>query len=488
VKFTDAIKFFGKTRWRLIAVLCVVQVSIHLPYMHLPAVGHHVWRQCNTLAVARNYAEEDMRIWLPRVDKRYKFPGTTGPSFTAYEYTLACIYKVAGFSHQTHRWLSLVISLLVLAGLFFLVLSFKNDKLLAGLSVAALMSIPQFYYHSINAVPDILAMMFMLWGWVFARRWITSDRLFSFALATIFLALAGMVKLQFLLVGVPIMLELIFQGFWKKPGRIALSAFMGLVVLSASYAWYRHASFLTNQYWLHEFVLDVRLPASLSSFFGLLGINLFSDLPETWLGYAWVPGLLVGIVLAFRNKYLRWYMLATFAGILVIYFLLQPQYLAHGYYTLFFSPFMAITAAYGYYRVFTQGLTIWLFPIAVSGLFWAWSRMHSNWQPAGWRVPTDLVDARNQKKILNTTDTSRRYIVGPDQTGCVYFYYLHAKGYPWYRENDSIEEMARWVEWGANGIITDRPELLQQYADKLEWTEEKQIGTFHWYRVRLKNP
>jgi hypothetical protein len=489
VSLFSAITSALQSKWKLLGIIAVLQVGSHLPYMHLPPVGHHVWRQCNTLAVARNYAEEDMRIWLPRIDKRYHFPGTTGPSFTAYEYSLALIYRTIGFSHQAHRWFSLVLSLAGLAGFYFLVLSFKPHILLAGICTALLAAIPEFYYHSINAVPDLMALGLMLWGWLFARSWIRKRTWLSFTGASIFLALAGMVKLQFLVVGVPIAVECLNAGVFQSRRRSITASGMAAFVLVAAFLWYRHANFLTFQFWLNEFVHDVRLPDSMGSFFKILGVNLFRDLPGSWAGWALLPGLGYGMVCCFRQKAIRPFFIGTLAAAFMVYLFLQTQFWHHGYYTLFVAPFIALAAGYGYLRLLGEPRKEWLPVVVLLAFGWSWIRMQGNWQTSGWRVPAELVNSRYQSKILSTTDTAMRYIVGPDQSGCVYFYYLHAKGFPWYSEADKQADMAQWVRWGADGIITDRPELLSRnYSDSLSWEEVKQIGSFHWYRVRLKKP
>ena len=106
--------------WHLLLVLMLIQVFAHVAYLKLPAVGNHVWRQCNTLAVARNYYQEDMNILYPRIDKRYHTNGITGPQFTSYDYTLALVYKAFGFSQNAHRYLSLIIGIFAIWGMFFL--------------------------------------------------------------------------------------------------------------------------------------------------------------------------------------------------------------------------------------------------------------------------------------------------------------------------------------------------------------------------------
>jgi hypothetical protein len=69
------------------------------------------------LAVARNYAQEDMNILYPRIDKRYHTNGITGPQFTSYDYTLAVGYKIFGFSQNLHRYFSLLIGFFAIFGI-----------------------------------------------------------------------------------------------------------------------------------------------------------------------------------------------------------------------------------------------------------------------------------------------------------------------------------------------------------------------------------
>lgn len=468
--------------------LCLFQTVIHLPYVNKPAMGTHVWRQCNTLSIARNYHEEDMRIWLPRIDKRYHFPGTTGPSFTAYEYTLAGLYRVFGFSHSLHRWFSLAISILAVAGLFYLARSFLKNNLFATFSAFALIGIPEFYYHSINAVPDLLALAAMVWGWFWARKWIETGSVTFWFGATFMLALAGMVKLQFLVCGLPLATEVVMTWKTQHKRKKWAGAVMVLIVLASAGAWYAYARYLTFQYWLNEFVHDVRLPSGPASFFKLFAGNLISDVPETWVGYGLLPGLVIGAITLFKKAKSHLLAASALLGAGIIYVLLQRQFEQHGYYALFMAPFIAMAAGFGYFRL-VSGRYRWLILLLLLAPVWAWIRMAPNWTLSRSRVPESLLRQDVQSEILKLSDTSLRYIVGPDQSGCVYFYYLHAKGFPWYTENDSQQDIAKWVRWGADGIITNRTELLEKhYSDSLIWEKTGEAGGFIWYRVRLRNP
>lgn len=464
--------------------ILLLQLLIHVQYMRLPAVGNHVWRQVNTLAVARNYYEEDMRIWLPRIDKRYHFSGVTGPQFPSYEYGLACIYKVFGYSEVAHRWWSLLLSCLALWGMYRLAFTFIRKRLFASLAAFALLSIPEFYYHSINAVPDLLALAAMLWGWYFARKWLQSWDLRSCIAATLLLSLAGVTKLLFLVCGVPIALEFLQRRRYLEM-RYTIAAFvMLLMVISSAYAWYTYAHWLTFKDWLNEFVHDVRAPASVGDFFGILTNNLLRDVPETWVGYGLMPSFLLGAFWFFRNKR-HWVLgLASLFAALAVYIPLQEQYKQHGYYFLALCPFVVLLVAYGYMKMADSRWRPLLLVLVLAPV-WAWARIKGNWEPKHWRVPQQMVTSVFAEKARKLSDTSIRWIVGPDQTGCVYFYYLHAKGFPWYNMQEGTEIFTRFRNWGAKGIITDQKEaLFARTKDSLNLEFLDSTGGFYWYRIQ----
>ena len=202
---------------KFLPFLMLSVVIAHLPYMQLPAVGNHVWRQCNTLAVAKNYADESMNLLEPRVDKRFETSGITGPQFPAYEYILACMYRTVGFSEYYHRWLSLILTLLSVWAMHKIILQYTGRVIHANAGALFLAFVPEIYFHGINAVPDFMALCCMLWGWYMAMLWLKDFSWIMVLFATILLALAGMVKLQFLMAGLPLA-----AGFWQirdKPGK-----------------------------------------------------------------------------------------------------------------------------------------------------------------------------------------------------------------------------------------------------------------------------
>ncbi len=510
----------------LVVIICLVQFFTHFSYLKVPASGHHVWRQCNTLAVARNYAELDMNILYPRIDKNYGTDGITGPQFTSYDYTLAWLYRIFGFSQFTHRWWSLMISFSIIAGLFYLSNQFFPYKNIAFWSTFAVLGIPEFYYHSFNAVPDILAMSAMIWAWYFYNRLNKSYSWIHAWCSALLLALAGMTKLMFLIPGFVFIGDIWNRGAFPSQKNVRNYRklwpkwlLISLISLVFSYAWYRWAHYLTYLHWLNEFVHEIRFFNSGGEVLKALFQNLSIDLFETWVGYPLILLVFGGWFFVFKNKQL-WVdkrILFLILATLLYYIVMQKQLQIHGYYILLFVPFIALNIAYFLNNLYMIGsinkslsdseldktqldkthesqskfsenskklLTLSCLLILVSPL-WSWLRMHHNWTEKGFRVPNTIINVKNAPLIETYTSDNPLWIVGPDQSGCVYFYYLHAKGFPWYNlaENDTVFD--EFLNQGAGGFITDHPEKVKEMSVKFNWKIRytKQLGTFYWIGI-----
>jgi hypothetical protein len=480
IEFTTRV--FSLPRNTFLAGLISLWLLTHLPYMHLPACGNHVWRQCNTLAVAKNYADESMNLLEPRVDKRFDKTGITGPQFPAYEYILAIVYKTFGFSEHWHRWLSFLLMAIGIAGMYRLAEEYGANRLQAGVAASFLAFVPELYYHGINAVPDIAALAAMLWGWVSGKRWLKENNHLQAIFCAFALALAGMIKMQFLVAGVALCIEFLQRKNFSAK-RIITGVLMAAFAAVFTFGWYAYAAFLVKRYGLHEFVHQMRHARSFAEGLSIFAKTLFSDFPEIFSGYAFLPLVAAGVyaVSKFRRPVhpLFFYSLACAA----FYFLVQYQFLHHGYYAIIFLPAFALLAAKGFQfllhsRLKFLLLLVWFAPI------WAWSRMAlSNWTPQHRRIPIEFQNPE-QVREMRILSANKRWIVGPDISGCVYFYYTGAKGFPWDDSTRREDEFATFIKQGANGVIANRPDLLQKSMPKgFEYKEISRVGAFRFYSV-----
>ena len=468
--------------WHLLIVLMSIQVLTHVAYLKLPAVGNHVWRQCNTLAVARNYYQEDMNILYPRIDKRYHTNGITGPQFTSYDYTLALVYKAFGFSQNAHRYLSLIIGIFAIWGMFFLGTHYLKNQQLAFLCAYALIGIPEFYYHSINAVPDLLALAAMIWGWYGYQNFLKSGKLLWAFLTVLLLALAGMTKIMFLIPGFIFLGDIIQTKIYRKLAIVSI-LIMGAIVASASLGWYYWAKILTSMNGIYEFVHEVRFIEGWGNRFQTLFDNLIKDIPETWVGYGFLLMFVTGLYFVANKRMRDLRVLFLFFGIFLFYVAMQYQLKVHGYYTLLFAPFVLLIGVWGWNKLQNGLMKHLMLVLLLFSPVWAWARINRNWQEQNFRVAAELIVPQNQEKIRNLSGQRKYWMVGPDQSGCVDFYYLQAKGFPWYKLEEKSDLFDKFIKDGAEGLITNDTLHAKQYFRELKMNPKciGNVGNYFWY-------
>lgn len=454
-----------KPAWVILFML-LLHLAMHGNAFRLPAVGNHVWRQCNTLALATNFAEEDMNILHPRIDKRLGTSGITGPEFPAYSWTLALFYKVFGIEETLHRWFSWLIFAAALIGMYRLTMALFKRRTVAYFSLFFLCFVPELFYHSVNAVPDLLAMSAMIWGAFFFFQYIHSGSKISLTGMTFCLVLAGAVKLQFLLIGFPLAWFFIRQFKNMEPAKKWYLVFSASVIVFSALAWYRYAHYLTQLNGLHEFTHLIRWPKNTVDFIKTLNQNILQDIPEIWVGYPFLLPFVIGVVSGVRHLKKNIWVLCWLLGFGIFYLAEQSQFNEHGYYTISLMPLLAMTIAKGFETIFRNRFGALAIILLITAPVWAYLRVtDSNWGNNK-NIPTEFLSSENRTRFRELSANNKRWIVGPDQSGCVYFYYLHAKGFPWYNESEDVGIIEKFIAQGAQGVITDRPVKFEKMVIK----------------------
>ena len=174
-------------------------------------------------------------------------------------------------------------------------------------------------------------------------------------------------------------------------------------------------------------------------------------------------------------------------GCLLFYFPVQYQFIHHGYYAIVFMPLLAIIVARGLGIMLQSRFTPWVLMLVFAPL-WAWIRIApNNWMPGKYKVPDEFVNSTKAIELRTGNDTSERWIVGPDVSGCVYFYYTGVKGYPWDTAIDNAAMLSQYHDKGAVGFVTDQPALLIDssfsYVPGYKLKLEKKVGNIGWYRI-----
>lgn len=97
-----------------LALPLLVGAALRLVRLSGPVVGIHSWRQADTAAMARHFAETGMRWWLPQIDWGGASPGYVEAEFPLYPYLVAGLYRLLGQHDWLARGLSVSASLLTL--------------------------------------------------------------------------------------------------------------------------------------------------------------------------------------------------------------------------------------------------------------------------------------------------------------------------------------------------------------------------------------
>src|SRR5689334_21916012 len=76
-------------------------------HLNRPIIETHSWRQTETAALARNYAEEGYHLFYPTVDWRGATPGYVESELSVYAFTVALAYGLFGIHEFMARLIAL---------------------------------------------------------------------------------------------------------------------------------------------------------------------------------------------------------------------------------------------------------------------------------------------------------------------------------------------------------------------------------------------
>ncbi|MGH7661896.1 MAG: ArnT family glycosyltransferase [Vulcanimicrobiaceae bacterium] len=158
----------SQTAWwvGLISIL-LLALALRVIHIHNPVMDHPAWRQGDTAAIARNFAQLNFNIFYPQTDYDGPPPNYVQLELQIVPYLAAIGYKLFGIHVLFGRAISIAFSL----GTVLLVALFGRwlfDSALAGLAAALLFAIfPGSVYYGRTFMPDT-AMTFFLTAALFA--------------------------------------------------------------------------------------------------------------------------------------------------------------------------------------------------------------------------------------------------------------------------------------------------------------------------------
>ena len=223
---------FAAARWQL------------LGHLDSPVVG---WRPTDMAAIALSYYRNGFHFLYPQVFWGVSGHGYVEMEFPLVPFTTAILLKVLG----EHEWVNVICPLAFGFGLVWVTYSFgrylRNGTVgfVAGLVVALAPNLVMLTDTGIYADPPMV--FFGALGLYWLVRWSDDGRQRSLFAAAVAVALAILLKLPALYLGIPVAVVFVEKfgvHFWKQPALWATAA----VMLLPSILWYWHAYNLYVEY------------------------------------------------------------------------------------------------------------------------------------------------------------------------------------------------------------------------------------------------
>jgi hypothetical protein len=285
---------------------------------------------------------------------------------------------------------------------------------------------PVFYYYTVNPMPDNMALCCGIWSLAWFCGYVRTGRWLSIVLTGVFLCLATMCKLPFILYGSFVATYLIAAALKRHLtiGKfLAIAAVLVLCILPALlwYAWVvpgwviGATRGITDQSLNHPVLSKV-----------IIG-TIVSVLPELLINYASVIFFIAGFYAAYKRKLYDRSLFLPFAvlGVITIfYFLFEMNIidLVHDYYLFPFLPLIFLLVAYGVehllsahsYKKYVAFACLAILPLT------AFLRINSRWDVNSPGFNVAYLKYKDELRSLTPKDA--KVVVGYDESHYILLY------------------------------------------------------------------
>ncbi|MBK7388771.1 MAG: glycosyltransferase family 39 protein [Bacteroidia bacterium] len=317
-------------------------------YISLRPISDHTWAQCDRASVARNYAQESMNFFLPRVNYTAGKTGISGLEFPAVNYFVAILYKLFGFNEFFYRATMLSLISGGLIAMMHILNQLLKNTLLSALLVICVYISPALTYYSPNFLPDAAGLGLILISWYYFFRSIKVPSTNYFVLFGITGALACLIKITFLISIVTIISVSIINLIMRSEKRFfpfhhsTKFIIISILISFLTFGWYIYAKYLNETYQSWIFLMAMKPPQSYH--------ELIFDLKLIWFRYSniyhttgfyiifSVSFLLMMLNLRHTNKLLLAILIFLYLGTASFAILMVRQFTNHEYYIIALFP------------------------------------------------------------------------------------------------------------------------------------------------------
>lgn len=415
-------------------IALAISFLLHLPFLNLPPYSQHTWRQALTLAMAENFYEEGMNLFLPRVNQRFDGNGITGSQFPLYEWLIAASYFIFGKAWWVHRIWSFLWTALGAWAIAQITKRWWKSEVAGLIAFVLYLFSPELFYDGWIALPDPMALALVLCGFLQFDKWWEKESPTLLISSAVFFILGGAVKLQYLGIGF-LAVGMVLRD-WKQMDLKRWVKLIGFAIPVAAIplAWYRYSAKLIRESGLYDFGLEMKPAESLRQLLYVLKKNFVSDIPELLLGYVGLAGFVFLAFLFIRKRAwnahpLFWPFFIFILGFSA-YHLLEIRVLEqHQYYMLPYLILMIPAAARGLELLSRNKLLILGSFLGLQMLLAATRMIPSRFANADKMIPEAFWNEASRTALQNCIPDDALIMTGPDESVCINFFFLHKKGW-----------------------------------------------------------
>ncbi len=249
---TEAISDIKAKKYIYLVLLLVIIFGLYLRAYGIdsPVYGYHNWKETHYLTEARNFAEHGFfanGFFVPSYDypaMTADLSGAHADTFPFISIVVGTFFKIFGPSITIARLIDIFFSILAVPAMFLLARKlFKNTEVsLVAAFLAALAPMLVFFSH--NTQLQNPGLLFMVLGAYFYMRWLENDLNSDIIWASLFVAIAGLNVLAFLVILIPIFFTFPFERL-KKFTQSRLKAYgISALILATIPLWFVYMKFV----------------------------------------------------------------------------------------------------------------------------------------------------------------------------------------------------------------------------------------------------
>ena len=475
-------RYVNKYKWIILSAIIFFGIIVRFYGINLPLLDSHQVRQTQTAMMARNLYEDNMNLFLTRLDVFGNNPGHIILEFPLMHSITASLYYLFGMHDVIGRLVSIAFSI----GAMFLMYGLARYFLshIGALAALALYAFsPMNIYFSRAFMPESSMMFFMVGSMYFILKWLDKQIFLWYLTAIIFAALAYLTKPTAILILTPILIAWLLKYSWRVFKRLDFWLYMFLTVtpfiLWGAYANYFNSSISYCTFGYADSWLEIiRIRGTIKHW---LGPHFYSFIGGSVIFLLLTPLGFVGAVRGalYAKKNNKRMILYSWLGAILIYFygLAEPNS-THVYYHLHLLPLAAIFFGFAIEwlsskrellkEIFKKKVAIWIGTVLIAltlmcygiGYFKYFNYMYSN------RMPYVL----EVSEIIKKHAPKNRFIID-NQNGllvAVLSYYSNSKAQFFTISEKSIQELETLRAQGATTFVT----MESDYGSSVQATED----------------